>query len=60
MYIYIYIWNPPLSACFTSPAFIYLFIFEKEIDIWGITQNWVMTVAPPLYYAYDRKSRKRL
>jgi hypothetical protein len=30
----------------TLPAFIlfFIFYFEKEIDVWGITQNWVMTV----------------
>jgi hypothetical protein len=30
------------------PAFILFFdfYFEKKGDFWGITQNWVMTVAP--------------
>jgi hypothetical protein len=34
------------SAFSTFPAFIlffFIFILKKEIDFWGITQNWVMT-----------------
>jgi hypothetical protein len=35
------------SVCFLHVAslyyYYYCFCFEKEIDFWGITQNWVMT-----------------
>jgi hypothetical protein len=41
------------SAFSALPAFIlfyyfFLFFWEKN-EFWGITQNWVMTVAPPLF-----------
>jgi len=46
--IFAYFYSLSWSAFSALPAFILFFIFyfwEKN-EFWGITQNWVMTVAP--------------